>query len=67
MHLQIEMIDGHIGPNVSHLLLASTPKSLHIVELLFERRAISEGFDDFDVRGLWISREEGKRGVFFFD
>jgi len=40
------MIDGHVGPNVSHLLLAGTPHFLHVMKVLLDRRAIGKGFDN---------------------
>ena len=66
MHPPIEMIDGHVGPDVPYLLLARAPDLLQIVEVLFDRGPVGEGFDNLRDRDIRIGREEGKPIVLFF-
>ena len=51
MHPQVEMIDGHVGPDVPHLLLARAPDFLDVVEVLFDRSPVGEGFHNLDQEG----------------
>lgn len=61
------MIDGDIGPDVAHLLLARVPDFLDVVEVLLDRGSVGKGFDDLHDRGIRVGREEGKPIVLFFD
>src|SRR3989304_6318817 len=45
MHPQVQMIDGHVRPDIAHLLLACAPHFFHVVEVLFDRCPVGECFE----------------------
>ncbi len=67
MHPQIEMIDGHVRPDVPHLLLTRAPDFLDVVEVLLDRGSVGERFHNLDHARVGIGREEGEPIVFFLD
>jgi hypothetical protein len=46
MHPQIELEHGDVGPQPAHLLLASSPDLLDVVEVLLDRGAVGKRFQD---------------------
>jgi hypothetical protein len=64
---EIQMVDGQVAPDVSHLLLARAPNFLHVVEVLLDGGAVGYSFDNLHGRGVRIGREEGKPIVILQD
>ena len=58
MHPQVQMIHGHVGPDVAHLLLARAPDFLHVVKVLLDRGPVGEGFENLARRGRRVGAEE---------
>ena len=67
MHPKIQVVHGHIGPDVAHLLLARSPDLFDVVEILFDRGAIGKRFQDPDGGGMDVGTEEGVPKVIFPD
>jgi hypothetical protein len=61
------MIDGYVGPNVSHLLLSGTPHFLHVVKILLDRRTVGIGFEDLHNGGVLVRAKERGPAVVFLD
>ena len=53
------MVDGHVGPDVSHLLLARAPHFLHVVEVLLDGGSVGERFENLRDADLGMGAEEG--------
>ncbi len=67
MHPQIQIVHGHVGPDVAHLLLARAPHFLHVVKVLFDGRTVGERFENLRDAGIRIGAEEGVPTMIFLD
>ena len=67
MHPQIQVVHGQVRPDVADLLLAGAPHLLEVVKVLFDGRAIGEGFEYRDFALPGIGAEEGVAAMLFLD
>ena len=67
MHPEIEIVHRQVRPDVANLLLAGAPHFFHVVEVLLDRGAIGECFQDLLDTRIRIRAEEGIPTMLFLD
>ena len=55
--MHIQMVHGHVGPDVADLLLSGTPHFLDVVKVLFDGGPVGESFENLRHAGLQLSAE----------